>query len=45
MLFMNKSLRKAHMKRSRLRIHFLKNDSKFNNISYNKQRNLRVSRF
>lgn len=43
MPFMNTSLRKAHMKRSRLRNRFLKTRSEFNKISYNKQRNLYAS--
>ena len=40
---MNKSLKKAHMKRSRLRKIYVKNKTDANRIAYIKQRNYCVS--
>ena len=43
MPFMNKSLKKTHMKRSRLRNIYVKNKTDTNRIAYIKQRNYCVS--
>ena len=43
MPFVNKSLKKAHMKRSRLRNMYVKNKTGTNSIAYIKQRNYCVS--
>ena len=43
MSFMNKSLKKAHMKRSRLRNIYLKSKTDTSRIAYIKQRNYCVS--
>ena len=43
--FMNKTIKKAIMKRSRLRNKFVKNPSEENNLNYKKQRNFCVTLF
>ena len=41
--FMNRTIKKAIMKRSRLRNKFIKNPSEENNLNYKKQRNFCVT--